>query len=107
MREMFYPQGWQKCLLGIICDSQIGGTPSRNEPRFWATSGDGHMWVAISDLGPKWIKTTEEHITDFGVKYSNVKRVPKGTLLMSFKLTIGRIGFAGHELYTNEAIAAF
>ena len=107
MRETLYPQDWQKCLLGTVCDIQIGGTPSRNEPRFWATSSGGHMWVAISDLGPRWIKATEEHITDFGVRCSNVKRVPKGTLLMSFKLTIGRIGFAGNELYTNEAIAAF
>ncbi len=100
-------QDWQKKTLGKVCDIQIGGTPSRNQLQYWATDGDGHIWVAISDLGPKWVTETKEHITDFGVAHSNVKLVKKGTPLMSFKLTIGNMGIAGIDLYTNEAIAAF
>ncbi len=107
MSKTLYNPEWKRYLLGNVCNIQIGGTPARNESRFWASNGNGHMWVAISDLGPKWITTTMERITDDGVKHSNVKPVPKGTLLMSFKLTIGRIGFACIDLYTNEAIAAF
>lgn len=52
------------------------------------------------------ILDTKEYITDTGVAESNVKLVKRGTLLMSFKLTIGRTAIAGRDLYTNEAIAA-
>jgi len=52
------------------------------------------------------IVDTEEKITDEGVTNSNVKELEKGTLLFSFKLTIGKVGFSGKLLYTNEAIAA-
>ncbi len=107
MHKILSNPDWQRYILGKVCNIQIGGTPARNERRFWASNGNGHPWVAISDLGPKWITTTAESITDDGVQHSNVKPVPKGTLLMSFKLTIGRVGFAGTDLYTNEAIAAF
>jgi type I restriction enzyme, S subunit len=40
-----------------------------------------------------------------GVKHSNVKLQNSGTVLLSFKLSIGRVAFAGVPLYTNEAIA--
>lgn len=53
------------------------------------------------------VSETAERISDSGVKNSNVKPVPKGTVLMSFKLTIGRVCYAGGELFTNEAIASF
>ncbi len=101
------PQSWKMKMLGEVCEIAIGGTPSRNEPRFWATDTTGYPWVAISDLGPKWITKTQECITYLGVINSNVKLVRKGTPLMSFKLTIGRTSIAGLDLYTNEAIAAF
>jgi len=45
-------------------------------------------------------------LTDLGVRNSNAKLVLRDTLLLSFKLTIGRVAFAGRDLYTNEAIAA-
>ncbi len=102
-----YPTDWHQRILRDLCEIQIGGTPSRNVPRFWAEAGDGYPWVAIADLGPKWVYQTAEHITAAGVANSNVKLIPKGTVLMSFKLTLGRVGIAGTDLYTNEAIAAF
>src|SRR2546423_1205378 len=97
------PYDWHEKKLGDVCDIVIGGTPSRNEPRFWTSPPAGHLWVAISDLGPKWIVETMERITDLGVTNSNVKLVRKGTPLMSFKLTIGRTSIGGADLYTNEA----
>src|SRR4030043_91368 len=48
---------------------------------------------------------TSEKITDDGVENSNVKLLPKGTILFSFKLTVGKMAIAGRDLYTNEAIA--
>ena len=63
--------------------------------------------MAIRDLKKKVISDTKEYLSDSGVANSNVKLVPKGTVIMSFKLSIGRTAFAGTDLYTNEAIAAF
>lgn len=87
-----------------ICDPPIiGGTPSRNNPAYW--SGE-NLWVKISDMTEKAITDTEEKISEEGTANSSTKKILVGTLLFSFKLTIGRVCFAGKELYTNEAIAA-
>jgi type I restriction enzyme S subunit len=102
-----YPPDWTTQTLAEACDISIGGTPSRNQDSFWAQGEDGYPWVAISDMGPKLITKTNERITKAGVVNSNAKSVRAGTTLMSFKLTLGRMGIAGIDLYTNEAIAAF
>ena len=106
MREL--PQGWTQLELGALADVAIGGTPSRDIPRYWAGNDiDGKPWVAISDLHGRVIDFTSESITEAGIANSNVKLVKHGTVLMSFKLSLGRVAFAGCDLYTNEAIAAF
>ena len=100
---------WQEVALGDICQIQIGGTPSRSEDAYWWKSnedGERLPWVSISDLQERVITSTKEGITRLGLERSNAKRVPQGTLLMSFKLTIGKLAFAGRDLYTNEAIAS-
>ncbi|WP_155937391.1 restriction endonuclease subunit S, partial [Methanoculleus sp. MH98A] len=107
MSDSCHPDDWPIATLGEKCRIEIGGTPARKDARFWADDDDGYPWVAISDLGSKWIFQTTEKITKSGIKNSNVKLVPKGTVLMSFKLTLGRVGIASIDLYTNEAIAAF
>jgi type I restriction enzyme S subunit len=70
---------------------------------------DGNnLWVSISDLNNQdIINDTSEKITDEAVEDSNCKLIPKGSLLFSFKLSVGHLAFAGSDLYTNEAIAAF
>jgi type I restriction enzyme, S subunit len=90
--------------LSELLDISIGRTPSRNEPAYW---GEGHRWVSIRDLSSKTVAETKEQITEFAVKEARCKIVKKGTLLFSFKLTIGKMAFAGCDLFTNEAIAAF
>jgi type I restriction enzyme S subunit len=100
-------EGWTQTTLGDLCDIAIGGTPSRAEPRYWSREGEGSPWASIADLRSAYIERTKEFISQEGVENSNVKLVPRGTVLMSFKLTIGRTAIAGCDLYTNEAIAAF
>ena len=90
--------------LSELLDISIGRTPSRNEPEYW---GKGHRWVSIRDLSSKTVTETKEQITDRAVTEARCKIVRKGTLLFSFKLTIGKMAFAGCDLFTNEAIAAF
>ena len=97
---------WQLLPLNQVCNIAIGGTPSRNIEEYWG-GGEGFPWVAISDLHGRVITETSEKITLKGVNNSNVKAVREGTVIMSFKLSIGRVAYAGMELYTNEAIASF
>ncbi len=93
---------WPTKKLGEVVDIRIGGTPSRNNPQYW---GGENPWGTISDLNGQALYETKEYITELGVDNSNVKPIPAGTTLMSFKLTIGKVATAGTEIYTNEAIA--
>ena len=101
------PEGWKPETLGTLCDIRIGGTPARKVPLYWAQDGEnGFPWVSIADMKNIEVNKTKEKITQAGINNSNVKLVKAGTVLMSFKLTVGRIAYAGMDLYTNEAIAA-
>ena len=89
--------------LGELCEIKIGGTPSRDVPEYFSGS---NLWVSVSELNGGVITDTKEKITDEAVRNSNVKLIPKGTTLVSFKLSLGKTAVAGRDLYTNEAIAA-
>ena len=90
--------------LQQICDIQIGKTPSRSVPEYW---GGDLPWVTISDFAAgRTVTTTKEKITQIGAAESRSKRIPRGTLLLSFKLSLGKRTIAGCDLFTNEAIAA-
>src|SRR5690554_4829153 len=94
-----------KCVkLNQLCEINIGKTPSRSNSKYW---GKGHKWLSIADMKRKYISETKEEITDLAVSEANMKIVPKNTVLMSFKLSIGKIGITTEEMYTNEAIASF
>ena len=87
-------------------DLQMGKTPARNQTEYW---GGSHRWVSIADIGNagKYISKTKECITDAGVIGSGIKAVPQGTVIMSFKLSIGKTAITAQDMYTNEAIMAF
>lgn len=90
--------------LADLCEIQIGRTPSRSEPRYW---GPGLPWLSIADMSQgRDLFETKETITEAAVQEQNCRLVPRGTLLFSFKLSVGKVGFARRDLYTNEAIAA-
>lgn len=94
---------WPMVALGELCDIRIGRTPSRKEPTYW---GPGHPWATISDLNQgHGFSRTRETITDDGAAIMPPK-VPAGTVLLSFKLSLGKTARAAMDTYTNEAIAA-
>lgn len=94
--------------LDELCDVKIGRTPPRNQPE-WFNSGasDDWKWVSIKDMGNcgKFITTTSETITDKAKETFNYATVASGTILLSFKLTLGRVVICDGEFVTNEAIA--
>lgn len=90
-----------------IFNLQMGKTPARNNKAYW---NDGEYdWISISDLGNniKYVSSTKEKITELAIKESGIKKVPSHTLLMSFKLSVGKTAITKYEVYTNEAIMAF
>lgn len=93
-------------LLGDICDIKIGRTPPRKQPQ-WFSESHGIKWVSIKDMGNtgKYISQTNEFLTADAIKKFNIPIIPAGTLLMSFKLTVGRLGFTEYDMCSNEAIA--
>ena len=102
--------GWVTKKLGEVCEIKLGKTPPRDDYSYWdRQKSSGHVWVSISDmasLSDGQIIDSKEYITNKALEEAGVPIVEKGTLLLSFKLTIGRTAIAGRDLSTNEAIAA-
>jgi type I restriction enzyme S subunit len=95
---------WTTAVLGDIAALGFGKTPPRAESRFWGRSV-GHAWATIADLRQDPVTATAEVVSDVGLPYAG-RVVSEGGLMMSFKLTVGRVARAGIDLLTNEAIVS-
>lgn len=102
---------WTRVKLDSLCNILIGGTPARNHAEYWdIEKSTKNVWLSIADLSRmkgKYVSDSAEYISDEGIKRSNVKEIKSDTVLMSFKLSIGKVAITRSSLYTNEAIAAF
>ena len=94
----------KKVKLGEVCEIKIGKTPNRSQTLYW---GGDYPWLSISDMKEKVLCTTKEKITQEAVQKEKMQIVSKGTVVMSFKLSIGKVGILAENMYTNEAIANF
>ncbi|MBY4599709.1 restriction endonuclease subunit S [bacterium BD-1] len=103
------PEGWKFVEAGNLFDVGIGKTPPRKEAHWFSVEPTDMPWVSIRDMGSPgvFIGKTSEYLTEEAVSRFNVRRVSAGTVLLSFKLTVGRIAIADYEVTTNEAIAHF
>jgi len=95
---------WTSVALGEAVRIRIGRTPPRNAPEYW-TSDQVRPFCTIADMTGPVVEETREGITALAEEQGKAKRVPRGALLMSFKLSIGRLAIAGRDLFPNEAIA--
>lgn len=99
---------WPTVKLGDICRIELGKTPARGQKKYWDESKSSkNIWLSIADL-PNGIKSrvsdSKEYISDEGAELCKI--VPADTLIVSFKLSLGRLAVTDVDLYTNEAIAA-
>ena len=94
---------WPTANLGDICDINIGRTPRRDTPAYWGGTG---TWVTIRDMKGGTIRHSREQISDKAMREVMPAPTAPGTVLFSFKLTIGKTAIAQVPLYTNEAIAS-
>ena len=97
------------CRADEYFDITIGKTPPRKEPQWFSTNPNDVPWVSISDMGNcgLYISNSSEQLTLDAVQKHNVKIVPNNTVILSFKLTVGRVAITNGEMTTNEAIAHF
>lgn len=100
------PGHWKFEKVKHLYTMQTGFTPNTKVPEFYSDSHE-NVWVNISDLKTKCISDSESHISNLYIKQFKPTIVPKGSLLYSFKLSVGEVAFADTDLYTNEAIASF
>ena len=101
-------EGWEYKTFKDQFSINMGKTPPRGDSSSWDKSKiTTNKWVSIADISlneGKIIFDTKEYISDKAAE--KIKKVKAGSLLMSFKLTIGKMAFAGDDLFTNEAIIA-
>ena len=100
----------RKYKLSELFDLQMGKTPSRDNPEYW--DNVSHSWISIADMtaNGKYITNTKEKITDLAVYETGIKPIFHGTVIMSFKLSVGKVAIVQtgeNKVYSNEAIMAF
>ena len=96
------PDNWSWVRFGHYIKMSIGKTPPRGETKYWANGK--YSWVSISDMADYGlVKTTKETVTEYAkCLFGDIS--PLGTLIMSFKLTVGRTSLLDIPAYHNEAI---
>lgn len=94
------PSHWEINKLNRIFRISTGFTPPTGNNEFYE-NGE-HDWITITDLKGRYVSESKTKLTDFAVKDKTI--IPKGSLLYSFKLSVGQMAFTTKELYTNEAI---
>ena len=103
------PQGWKVQEAQEVFTINIGKTPPRKESEWFSESNYDNVWVSIADMGAcgTFISDSSEYLTDEAVRRFNIQMIEKDSVLLSFKLTVGRVAIADTRLTTNEAIARF
>ena len=93
--------------LEELFDLQMGKTPSRSVTEYWESGNN--KWISIADLSKcgKYIYDTKECLSDIAVSESGIKQIPANTVVMSFKLSIGKTAITSEPMYSNEAIMSF
>lgn len=103
------PEGWSVKPAESEFVINIGKTPPRKEPEWFSGCPDDVKWLSIKKMGDGnvFATDTDEYLTKEAVEKFRVKVCPEGTVLLSFKLTLGRVVIAKTSMATNEAIAHF
>jgi type I restriction enzyme M protein len=91
--------------IGDVFETSSGGTPSRNEEKYW-NSGT-IPWIKSGEVGQGFIYKSEDFITEEGLKNSSAKIFPKNSVLIAlYGATVGEVGLLKFEASTNQAVCA-
>ncbi|MBP3467566.1 MAG: restriction endonuclease subunit S [Paludibacteraceae bacterium] len=100
---------WEEKELREIVDISIGRTPPRKETKWFSTNPSDVKWLSIKDMGAGdvFLFNTSEYLTKEAVETFSIPIIPKNTVVLSFKMTVGRVGITTEDMLSNEAIAHF
>lgn len=85
--------------MGEIGNFVGGGTPSTSNPKYW----DGNIqWYTPKEIKNRMLKPSMRTISKDGLKNSSAKILPKGTILITTRATIGDVAIANKECATNQ-----
>ena len=94
------PEDWEVNSLGEVCQVIGGGTPSTSVPEYW---GDEINWFTPSEVGNiKLLQGSKRKITSQGLHGSGAKLLPKGTILLTTRASIGEVGILTEDSTTNQ-----
>lgn len=98
---------WPTKKLSDLADITIGRTPPRMQFEWFSENPKDIKWISIRDLGCSgvFINRTAEYLTKEAIEKFNIPLIPKKTVILSFKLTVGRVAITAEEMLSNEAIA--
>lgn len=102
-------EDWKEEKLREIVDISIGRTPPRKETKWFSTNPSDVKWLSIKDMGAGdvFLFNTSEYLTKEAVETFSIPIIPKDTVVLSFKMTVGRVGITTEDMLSNEAIAHF
>lgn len=90
---------WENTTLGKITKIIGGGTPDTNNPEYW----NGNLqWFTPTEIKTSYVSTSLRTITSLGLKSSSARLLPKGTILLTSRATIGEVAIATQECATNQ-----
>jgi type I restriction enzyme S subunit len=100
---------WEEVELQKVANIGIGRTPPRKEFHWFSKADDDWKWLSIKDMadGDVFVLDTAEKLTREAVERFNIPVIPKDTVVLSFKMTVGRVAISTEEMLSNEAIAHF
>ena len=100
---------WEEEPLKEVVDIAIGRTPPRKETKWFSTNPNDIKWLSIKDMGggSVFLFNTTEYLTKEAVEVFSIPIIPKNTVVLSFKMTVGRVGITTKDMLSNEAIAHF
>lgn len=101
------PKGWRMGKLGEVCEVQIGRTPPRMQTQWFSLDKNDVKWISIKDMGQSgvYIFSTSEYLTNEAIEKFRIPVIEKNTVIVSFKLTVGRLAITTEKMLSNEAIA--
>ena len=108
--ESGIPKGWEILRANQLFDITIGKTPDRKIFEYFSNIPEcNYPWISISDMrsASTFLFKTKEYLTINAVNTCNVKIIPKNTVIVSFKLTVGQVAITTSDMCTNEAIEHF
>lgn len=97
------PKSWKWVKFGNIINYKMGKTPPRGESKYW---NNDFNWISIADMSSQnIIMHTKESVSSYAINSIFANNITKkGTLIMSFKLSVGKVSILGIDAVHNEAI---